>query len=148
MICSGDFGFYEKRSLPPISVTNKRSRRTEIEKMSNFRNLFCMVAITSAPTCGLGYLILSSAPSSNGILTSAQCKRITCTEVNNLCRNSFVPKLMKFFEICAEVLVPKFGYPDLLGSVRNGPRPNSSLVRLGTSLPTRTTFFKFVQDKD
>ena len=44
MICSGDFGFYEKRLPPPISVTNKRSRRTEIEKMSNFRNLFCMVA--------------------------------------------------------------------------------------------------------
>ena len=45
MIFSGDFGFYEKRSLLPISVTNKRSRRTEIEKMSNFRNLFCMVAL-------------------------------------------------------------------------------------------------------
>ena len=48
MICSGDLGFYEKRSLPPISVTNKRFRRTEIEKMSNFRNLFCMVAIDIA----------------------------------------------------------------------------------------------------
>ena len=45
MICSGDLGFYEKRSLPPISVTNRRSRRTEIEKMSNFRNLFRTVAI-------------------------------------------------------------------------------------------------------
>ena len=45
MICSGDLGFYEKRSLPPLSVTNKRSRRTEIEKMSNFRNLLCTVAL-------------------------------------------------------------------------------------------------------
>ena len=44
MICSGDLGFYQKRSLPPISVTNKRSRGTEIETMSNLRNLFCMVA--------------------------------------------------------------------------------------------------------
>ena len=44
LICSGDLGFYQKRSLPPISVTNKRSRGTEIETMSNLRNLFCMVA--------------------------------------------------------------------------------------------------------
>ena len=45
MICSGDLGLYEKRSLPPLSVTNKRSRRTEIEKLSNFRNLFYTVAL-------------------------------------------------------------------------------------------------------
>ena len=33
---------------------------------------------------------------------------ITCAEVHDWCRNWFVSKLMKFFEICAEVLVPKF----------------------------------------
>ena len=43
---SGDFGFYKKRSLLPISVANGRSKRTEVEKISNFRNLFCMVAIS------------------------------------------------------------------------------------------------------
>ena len=31
---------------------------------------------------------------------------------NNVCRSKWlVPKLMKFFKICAEVLVPKFVYP-------------------------------------
>ena len=52
--------------------------------------------------------MLTSAPGSIGMLTSASCKRITCAEVNDLCRNKLVPKLIKFFEICAEVLVPKF----------------------------------------
>ena len=33
---------------------------------------------------------------------------MTCAEVNNLGRNKFVPKLLKFYEICAEALVPKF----------------------------------------
>lgn len=61
MICSGDLGFYEKRSLPPKSVTNKRSRRTEIEKMSNFRNLFCTVAL--AQFLLMGQLECSGTPS-------------------------------------------------------------------------------------
>ena len=64
--------------------------------------------VTSAPTCGLRHPTLTSAPSSIGMLTSAPCKTITCAEVNDLCRSYFVPKLMKFFEIGAEVLVPKF----------------------------------------
>ena len=33
---------------------------------------------------------------------------ITCAEVNDFCRSEFLPKLMKFSEICADVLVPKF----------------------------------------
>ena len=52
----------------------------------------------SAPTCVLRHLILTSAPSSIGMLTSAPCKRITCAEVNeifrNLCRGSPVPKFV------------------------------------------------------
>ena len=47
LICSRDLGFYQKRSLPPISVANKQSRGIEIEKMSNLRNLFRMVALSS-----------------------------------------------------------------------------------------------------
>ena len=62
MICSGDLGFYEKRSLPPISVTNRRSRRTEIEKISNFRNLFCTVAMQSHLVPSSFWSALSSSP--------------------------------------------------------------------------------------
>ena len=36
LIFSGDFGFYKKRSFLPISVANKRSRRTEVEKNVQF----------------------------------------------------------------------------------------------------------------
>ena len=64
--------------------------------------------VTSAPTCGLRHPTLTSAPSSIGMLTSAPCKTITCAEVNDLCRSYFVPKLMKFFEIGAEVRLPAF----------------------------------------
>ena len=43
----------------------------------------CSARVTSAPSCGLRHLILTSAP----------CKRITCAEVSeilhNLCRSSF-----------------------------------------------------------
>ena len=45
MIGSVELESYQKRTLPPISVTNKLLNTTKIEKMSNFRNLFCMVAM-------------------------------------------------------------------------------------------------------
>ena len=43
--------------------------------------------VTSTPNCGLRHQMLTSAPSSIGMLTSVPCKRITCAKVNDLCRN-------------------------------------------------------------
>ena len=45
MICSAELESYQKRTLPSLSVTNELPNKTEIQKMSNLRNLFCMVAI-------------------------------------------------------------------------------------------------------
>ena len=49
----------------------------------------CSARVTSAPTCGLRHQMLTSAPSSIGILTSAQCKTITCAEIIEFFRNLF-----------------------------------------------------------
>ena len=43
--------------------------------------------VTSAPSCGLRNQMLNSTLSLVGMLTSAPCKRITCAEVDDLCRN-------------------------------------------------------------
>ena len=45
MICSAELESYQKRPVLPLSVTNKLPIKTEHEKMSNLRNLFCMVAM-------------------------------------------------------------------------------------------------------
>ena len=39
---------------------------------------------------------------------------ITFADLYDLSRSSFVPKLMKFSKIGAEILVPKFVYPSVL----------------------------------
>ena len=45
MICSAELESYQKRPVLPLSVTNKLPIKTEHEKMSNLRNLFCIVAL-------------------------------------------------------------------------------------------------------
>ena len=45
--------------------------------------------VTSVPSCGVRNQMLNSALSSVGLLTSEPYKRITCAEVNDLCRSSF-----------------------------------------------------------
>ena len=41
----------------------------------------CSARVFSAPTCGLRNPMITSSPISIGMLTSAQCKKITCAEV-------------------------------------------------------------------
>ena len=65
--------------------------------MSHFGAIDVRHGLTSAPTRGLWHQMLTSAPSSIGILTSAQCE--TCVEVNDLCRSwwnfsKFVPMFL------------------------------------------------------
>ena len=47
MICSAELESYQKRPVLPLSVTNELPIKTEHEKMSNLRNLFCMVALVA-----------------------------------------------------------------------------------------------------
>ena len=71
----------------------------------------CSARVTSAPSCGLRHLMLTSAPSLIEMLTSAPCKRITCAEVNDL-PNLICAEVNKNFQnLCRSSPVPKFAYP-------------------------------------
>ena len=93
------------------------------------RFLIYVIRITPNVNCGTKF----NWNVNFGSAESAPCKKITFAEVNDLCRNLFVPKLMKFFEICTEVLVPKFDYPDnkrqLLGNGNFLPDENGNFLK-------------------
>ena len=85
-----------------FSAVAKRLRAMIHQKKGNR----CSARVTSAATCGLRHLTLTSASSSIEMITSASCKMITCAELKLL-----MLKLIKFFGIFADFLVPKFVYP-------------------------------------
>ena len=60
-----------------LSIASKMKK-----KLGNFGT-----EVTSAPSCRLRNPMITSSPISVGMLTSAPCKKITCAEVNDLCRS-------------------------------------------------------------
>ena len=84
MICSAELESYQKRPLLPLSVANKLPIKTEHEKMSNLRNLFCMVALLLPKNeCESMNVILKnySRPLTNGMIHFARMLNVLITSL-------------------------------------------------------------------
>ena len=71
-------------SIPTEKPIKHDYRKTMKFAIKVFRGNRCSARVTSAPSCGLRHLMLTSAPSLIEMLTSAPCEWITCAEVNDL----------------------------------------------------------------